>query len=150
MRAEEQQRIETQGKGDVGMSTEKSVKNQKNTGVSDAAGEQQRTGSMMSQSSEVSRPTIGTTTISTGEAERIQLEVRSELRKMFPGIAQFEAAAAVESERREEPSRPQAIAGSEVSVASTRPNNGSGENQNSFSRMMSSGAKSTAQTFANV
>ena len=131
-------------------SEEKSVKSQKNAGVSDAVGGQQKTSSMTSQISGVSRPTIGSTTISSTEAAKIRDEVRSELRKMFPGIAQFEAAAAVESERREEPSVPQAIAGSEVSVASTRPNNGSGENQNSFERMMSSGPEPTGQTFANV
>ena len=130
--------------------TEKSVKKQKNTGVSNAMGGQQRTSSMMSQSSEVNRPTIGTTTVSTGEAERIRFEVRSELQKMFPGIAQFEAAATKESERREEPSRPEAIAGSEVSVASIPPKSGSGESHNSFSRMMSSGPESTGQTFSNV
>ena len=48
-------------------------------------------------------------------------------------------------------SAPMAIAGSEVSVASTRSNAGAGENQNSFSRMMTSaGAVNSAQTFANV
>ena len=46
---------------------------------------------------------------------------------------------------------PMAIAGSEVSVVSTRSNAGVGENQNSFSRMMTSaGAVNSAQTFANV
>ena len=49
------------------------------------------------------------------------------------------------------PSATQAIAGSEVSVASTRSNNGTGENQNSFPRMMTgAGAMNSAQTFANV
>ena len=48
-------------------------------------------------------------------------------------------------------STPIAIAGSEVSVASTQSNVGAGENQNSFSRMMTStGAVNSAQTFANV
>ena len=129
---------------------QKSVKTPEKIRVSDTLGEQQLTSSMTSRSSEVSRPTIGDTTISTGEAERIQLEVRSELRKMFPGIAQFEEAAAVESERREEPSRPEAIAGSEVSVTSIPSKSGGGESHNSFSRMMSSGPELTGQTFANV
>ena len=121
-----------------------------------------------SQNSGISRPTIGSTTISSGEAARIQYEVRSELRKMFPGIAQFEADSTplnrgVESDQPETAavtavnvsgqsrhSRPEAIAGSEVSVASTHPNNGVEESQNSFTRLTNTGAGKSAQTFANV
>ena len=45
----------------------------------------------------------------------------------------------------------EAIAGSEVSVASTQSKNETGENQNSFARMMrSTGAVNPGQTFANV
>ena len=144
---------------------QKSVKSQEKVGITGTSGESQMTSMKTSQSSGVSRPTIGETTVSTGEAAQIQYEVRSQLRKMFPGIAQFQQDSALlnrgpESGQPEtaaedtmsftRPSRPEAIAGSEVSVASTQPNNGSGENQNSFSRMMSTGAGNTAQTFANV
>ena len=132
-----------------GQVPEKAVKIYKNVNVSDVMGGQQATSSRMFQSSEVSRPTIGTTTVSSSEAEKIRDEVRSELRRMFPGIAQFEAAAA-EGEKREEPSRPEAIAGSEVSMASSHSKSGVGESHNSFSRLMSSGPEPTGQTFSNV
>ena len=137
-------------KASVNVDTQKSVKFSEKIGVSDVKGKTQTTGSDMSQLSAVSRPTIGTTTVSTGEAERIRFEVRSELQKMFPGISQFETAAAINEDRQEEPSRPEAIAGSEVSMASTHSKSGVGENHNSFPRMMSSGPESTGQTFSNV
>ena len=87
---------------------------------------------------------------------------------MFPSIAQFEADSAPLNRGAESGqtrtaaltaqdfsgysrhSRPEAIAGSEVFVASTHPNNGAEESQNCFSRLVSTGAGNTAQTFANV
>ena len=111
-----------------------------------------------SQFSGATRPTIGETTISSSEAAKIRDEVRSELRKMFPGIAQFEddsvslnrgaesnptgtsAVTATMMDKQSRNTRPQAIAGSEVSMASTQPTNGVEENHNSFSRLMSTGA----------
>ena len=137
-------------------------------GIVGAKGGSQATGSMTSQYSGVTRPTIGETTISSKEAARIKDEVCSELRKMFLGIAQFEtdsaslnrgaesgrprtaAATTTDFSGQSRHSRPEAIAGSEVSVASTHPNNGAEESQNSFSRMMTAGAGQSAQTFANV
>ena len=124
---------------------EKSVKNPEKMGISGAMGGSQATSSRTSPHSGVTGPTIGETTISSTEADKIQDEVRSELRKMFPGIAQFEAdsaplnrgaesslsgTAAVTAQNfsgESRHSRPEAIAGSEVSVASTQPNNGSGK-----------------------
>ena len=134
---------------------QKSVKKQEKEGVPMAKGVSGASSSATSQYSGVNRPTIGSTTMSSGEAAKIRDEVRSELRKMFPGIAQFEdqqagTSAATAKDDLFRPSRPEAIAGSEVSMASTHSKSGVGENHNSFSRMMSSGAEQTAQTFANV
>ena len=56
---------------DAGYLYQKSVKSPEKVSVSDATGGQQITSSKTSQSSEVSRPTIGDTTVSTGEAARI-------------------------------------------------------------------------------
>ena len=106
------------------------------------------------QHSGVSRPTIGETTISPTQEEAIRDEVRSTLRKIFPGIGQTigqPGMSAVDLTGEPQHSVPVAIAGSEVLVASTRPNNGAGENPNSFSRLMASTrAANPAQTFAHV
>ena len=136
-------------KGSGGMVQQKSVKTQKKMGIMDAEREERMTGGSTSESSGVSGPTIGTTTIASSEAAEIRDAVRSELRKMFPGIARFETES-VHLNRGAEPgysksavatvgsfsaqSRPEAIAGSEISVASTRSNNGPGENQNSLNQ----------------
>ena len=119
------------------------------------------------QSSGANRHTIGSTTISSSEAEIIKKEVRDIVQKAFPGI-NVNTAHPVPPNRRSgvsdtgKPSSgvidlagsmahsaPLAIAGSEVSVASTLSNSGQGESNTSFSRIMSgSGAVTSAQTFA--
>ena len=155
---------------DIEAVDEKSVKTKEKAGTMGAkVDEEQTTSHTTYQESGVSRPTIGETTISSKQAEIIRDEVRSTLRKVFPGIAQFgthsaslnrgsesghsgtTSAAVINLSGHSQRSVPEAIAGSEVSVASTQSNNGTGENQNSFARMMAStGAANPAQTFANV
>ena len=113
-----------------------------------------------SQLSGTSRSTIGNTFIPPKERARIREEVRAVIHQTFPGI---QLSTVHNSEPRKsgvqpvnmtnlgQNSAPMAIARSEVSVASTRSNARAGENQNSFSRMMTSaGAVNSAQTFANV
>ena len=168
MREEERKRIETKSGDHVGMADKKSVKIQEKVGIAGAKGGSQTTSSMTSQNSGVTRPTIGETTISSNEAARIKDEVRSELRKMFLGIAQFEmdstslnreaefsqpettAATALDFSGQSRHSRPEAIAGLEMYVVTTHPNNEAEESQNSFSQLISTGAGDSAQTFANV
>ena len=99
----------------------------------------------------------------------IRDEVHSALRNIFPGIAQIgtysvsfnrgsetghpgtTSATVIDLSGHSQRPEPEAIAGSEVSVASTQSNNETGENPNSFARMMrSTRAVNPTQTFANV
>ena len=117
------------------------------------------------QGSGVSRPTIGETTISSKQAERIQGEVHSALQEVFPGIAQTgthsvpfnrgsetghlgtTSAAVIDLSGHSQRPELEAIAGSEVSMANTESRNETGEKQNSFARMMrSTGAVNPGQT----
>ena len=82
----------------------------------------------------------------------IRREVKSAIQQAFPGInsstgqPQAEEIDLIGSTAH---SAPLAIAGSDVSIASTRSNNGTGENKTSFSQMMSgAGTITPAQTFA--
>ena len=113
-----------------------------------------------SQSSGTNRSTIGNTFIPQEERARIRKEVQAVMHQTFPGI-QLSTVHNSELGKSDVPSAnvtnpgqnsvPMAIAGSEVSVASTQSNVGAGENQNSLTRMMTStGAVNSAQTFANV
>ena len=113
-----------------------------------------------SQFSGTNRSTIGNTFIPQDEREKIRAEVQAVMRQTFPGIQMStvhnsergnSAAPSTNVINPGQNSAPIAIAGSEVSVASTQSNVGAGENQNSFTRMMTStGAVNSAQTFANV
>ena len=107
-----------------------------------------------SQSSGTNRSTIGNTFIPHEERARIRKEVQAVMHQTFPGI-QLSTVHNSELGKSDAPSAkvanpgqnsvPIAIAGSEVSVASTRSNVGAGENQHSFSRMMTSaGAANSA------
>ena len=119
------------------------------------------------QSSGANRPTIGSTTISSAEAEIIKKEVRDCVQQVFPGInlstdhpvspnmriGKNESgkpnAEVIDLSGSTAHSAPLAIAGSDVFVASTLSNTGHGESNTSFSRIMSgSGAVTSAQTFA--
>ena len=105
-----------------------------------------------SQTSGSNRATIGETTISTSEAAMIRKEVQSAIRQAFPGInfstGQTQAEV-IDLAGSTALSAPLAIAGSEVSIASTQPNNGTEESKTSFSQMMSGrGTVTSAQTFA--
>ena len=85
------------------------------------------------------RATIGETTISTAEAATIRKEVQNAMRQAFPGIHFSTGQAQPEVfnfPKSPAPSVPLAIAGSEVSLASTQSNDRTGENQNSLERMM--------------
>ena len=82
----------------------------------------------------------------------IKKEGRIAIQQAFPGInfstsqPQSEVIDLAESTAH---SAPLAIAGSDVSIASTRSNNGTGENKTSFSQMMSgAGTVAPVQTFA--
>ena len=105
-----------------------------------------------SQTSGTNRSTIGNTTISTAEAMMIRKEVRSAIQQAFPGInfsAGQPTAEIVDLTGSATHSAPLAIAGSDVSVASTRSNNGAGESKTSFSQLVSgAGTVAPAQTFA--
>ena len=113
-----------------------------------------------SQLSGTSRSTIGNTFIPPEERARIREEVQAVIHQTFLGIRMSTVhnsepgksdVQTVNTTNPGQNSVPIAIAGSEVSVASTRSNVGTGKNQNSFSRMMTSaGAVNSAQTFANV
>ena len=110
-------------------------------------------GGSAKQTSGANKPTMGEATISSKEAEIIREEVRSTMRKVFPRINLSTAQRAfpvVESGRNEtgkpeasvidllgstQKSVPLAIAGSDVSVASTSSNLGQERNA-SFSRML--------------
>ena len=102
-----------------------------------------------SQYSGTHRSTIGDTTISTAEAATIRREVRGALQQAFPGI-QFSTGQPSENfdqSGSETQSVPVAIAGSDVSVASTQAPNRAEESK--FSRMMSgAGTVVPTQTFA--
>ena len=130
---------------------EKSVKNTKISEQGARAAEDDGTsGQVASQSSGANRPTIGETTIFTAEAENIRREVRDALRQAFPGIQFSTGMPAEKSDQTGSvaQSAPQAIAGSEVSVASTQSNR-TEENGQKFSQMMSgAGTVVPAQTFA--
>ena len=109
------------------------------------------------QSSGTNRSTIGHTYIPPAEGERIQNEVRATVRQMFPGIhmstihnSKFgkSGMSTVNQASSEETSEPLAIAGSEVSVASTSNNGG---NAVEFSRLSQQvGAAAQPQPFANA
>ena len=90
---EEEKRAEEREKAEKA-AEQKSVKNQKEVGITGAGGEERMASGSTSESSGVTGPTIGTTTIASSEAAEIRDAVRSELRKMFPGIARFEAESA--------------------------------------------------------
>ena len=115
------------------------------------------------------KSTIGSTTISTEEAEIIKREVRDVVQRVFLGInlstdhpvspnmgygmneLEKPNAEVIDLAGSTAHCAPQAIAGSDVSIASTRSNTRHGENKNSFSQMMSgSGTVTSAQTFAIV
>ena len=66
-----------------GVVQQKSVKDQKKGGIINAEREDEMTAGSVSESSGVSRPTIGTTTIASSEAAEIRDAVRSELRETF-------------------------------------------------------------------
>ena len=105
--------------------------------------------------SSANRPTIGQTSVSTTEQAQIREEVRSELRKLFPGIrhSALQQPETVEQKFPElaQPLEPIAIAGSEVSVADSQPKTGAVDGQSAFSRMMSGkGAGPSTQSFPNV
>ena len=82
----------------------------------------------------------------------IRREVKSAIQQAFPGInfsTSQPQAKVIDLTKSMALSVPLAIAGSEVFVASTRSNNGPGENKSSFSKMMSgAGTVTSAQTFA--
>ena len=93
-----------------------------------------------SQISGTNRSTIGDTTIDTAEAAMIRREVRSAIQQAFPGIAFSTGqpiAEVIDLSGSAAHSAPLAIAGSDVSVASTRSNNGAGESKTSFSQLVS-------------
>ena len=115
------------------------------------------------------RPTIGSTTISTKQAEIIKKEVRDCVQQVFLGIklstnhpvspnmgfgkngSRKPNAEVIDLTGSTAHSAPLAIAGSDVSVASTQSKIEQGENKTSFSQMMSgSGTVTSAQTFATV
>ena len=82
----------------------------------------------------------------------IRREVKNAIQQAFPGI-NFSTgqpqAEIIDPTGSTAHSAPLAIAGSDVFVASTRSNNGPGENKSSFSKMMSgAGTVTSAQTFA--
>ena len=112
-------------------------------------------------------PLLGARQIATERAEIIKKEVRDCVHQVFPGIKlstdhpvspnmRFGKngfgkpnAEVIDITRSAAHSAPLAIAGSDVSVASTQSKTGQGENKTSFSQMMSSsGAVTSAQTFA--
>ena len=107
------------------------------------------------QSSGTNGSTIGHTYIPPAEGERIQNEVRATVHQMFPGIhmstihnSKFgkSGMSTVNQASSEETSEPLAIAGSEVSVASTSNNGG---NAVEFSRLSQQvGAAAQPQPFA--
>ena len=105
-----------------------------------------------SQTSGTNRSTIGDTTIDTVEAAMIRREVQSAIWQAFPGIAFSTGqptAEVIDLSGSAAHSAPLAIAGSDVSVASTRSNNGAGESKTSFSQLVSgAGIVAPAQTFA--
>ena len=135
----------------VQMYTEKSVKNTKMSeqvagGADDGATEMSPAAS---QYSGTHRSTIGATTISTAEAATIRREVRGALQQAFPGISfsTGQPAENIDQTGSEAQSAPVAIAGSDVSIASTQPQNRGEEGK--FSRMMSdAGTVVPTQTFA--
>ena len=94
-----------------------------------------------SQLSGTSRSTIGNTFIPPEERARIREEVQAVIHQTFPGIRMSTVhnsepgksdVQTVNTTNPGQNSVPIAIAGSEVSVASTRSKAGAGENQNSF------------------
>ena len=105
-------------------------------------------------SSGANRPTIGSTTISSAQAEIIKKEVRNTIQKVFPGInlstdrPVFPSMGSgandigkpdsevIDLSGSTAHSAPLAIAGSDVSMASTLSKLGNGESNTSFSRMM--------------
>ena len=104
--------------------------------------------------SSANRPTIGQTSVSTTEQAQIREEVRSELRKLFPGIrhSALQQPETVEQKFPElaQPLEPIAIAGSEVSVANTQPGNEAVGEQSAFSRMMQNAGAGPSAPFPNV
>ena len=124
---------------------------EKRAGLQKSAEEEENT-AISSQISGSNRATIGETTISTAEAAMIRDEVQKAVRHAFPGIKHSTGQASAEVidlAGSTALSAPLAIAGSEVSVASTQPHNGTEGNKTSFSKLVSGRETvNSAQTFA--
>ena len=128
---------------------------------------EEKSANSTSETSGTGRATIGSTTISTKQAEIVKKEVRDTIAKTFPRIHMLSGstvqpnpsqgtvntgsgnveAEVVDLDTRSAPtSAPIAIAGSDVSIASTSTNPGNGGNATSFSRMsLGTGAASHPQ-----
>ena len=114
------------------------IKGRKKVGNLQRAAEEEVESSIqeVSQNSDTNRFTIGDMTIATVEASMIRKEVRSAIQQAFPGIhfsTGQPTAEVIDLTGSAAHFAPLAIAGSDVSVASTRSNNGAGESKTSFS-----------------